>query len=99
MKAWQNGDLYAPASAGGTTPEVSLGLVRCLGGPTFIVPMSLNIPVRVGISRPVFLGTSDFNLPEAPLRQIDIASPQITTQDCMLQSECCSKCPNLGSIT
>jgi len=54
---------------------------------TLIVPVSLNIPVSVGIAGVVFLGAGDLNLLKTPLWQVGIASAEIAAKDSMPQAE------------
>lgn len=64
----------------------------------FLVYVRLDIPVRVGITRVVVLSTGNLNLPETPLRQVDITSSQVTTKDLMFQTECGREGPNSASV-
>src|SRR5947207_2973186 len=49
--------------------------------------MSLHIPVSIFVARLVLLNTRRLNLPEAPLRQVDIPGPEIASQNHMSQPE------------
>lgn len=60
--------------------------------------MRLNIPVRVDITRPVLLHACSLNLLEAPLRKIDISSPEVATQHRMPKPECRGEGANSASI-
>lgn len=60
--------------------------------------MGLNVPVGVSVAGLVILGAGDFNLLETPLRQVDIASAKVATQDLMLQAKCRSQSPDLAPI-
>ena len=57
--------------------------------------MGLYVPVCKGVLGFVLLCASDLNLLEAPLGQVDVAGAQITTQNSVLQSECCGESSNL----
>lgn len=89
MKSRRNGDLYEPGSPAGTKRfNVSItsnhiGFVNF----TFFIPVRLNIPMGVDIAGLVLFGASNFYLLEAPLGEINIASPKITAKNCVFQSK------------
>lgn len=72
------------------------GILREL---TLIVPVRLNVPVGVGITRIVVLGAGNLNLSETPLRQIDIAGAEVATHDWVFQAEGSGQRANFASIT
>lgn len=49
--------------------------------------MALDVPVSVYVSRLVLLGTSDLNLLETPLRQIDVARSEVAAEIGVPQTE------------
>lgn len=54
--------------------------------------------MRVDISWVVRLGASHFDLLETPLGKIDSASPEVTTERCMLKPKSRGQSPDLGTI-
>lgn len=54
--------------------------------------------MRVCVARLVLLGARNFDLLEAPLRQVDVASPQIASQHLMLESEPCSERTEMAPV-
>lgn len=61
--------------------------------------MSFDVPVSIDILRVVDLVTSNLDLLETPLRQVDISSTKIAAEYDVLQSEGCSQSSNLGLVT
>jgi hypothetical protein len=59
---------------------VHLSFTRSLNPLTLLVPVRLDVPVSVDITRLVVLDTSSLNLLETPLRQVDIASTKVTSK-------------------
>lgn len=51
------------------------------------VPVGLHVPVSIRVPGVVLLGASNFDLPETPLRQVDVTSSQIAAKRFMSQSE------------
>jgi len=49
--------------------------------------MAFDVPVSKNIPRVIHLGASNLNLLEAPLRQIDISSSEVTAQGSVSQPE------------
>lgn len=107
MKSLKNGDLYNPGLPGGTThPGVSkflppLPAKRGVGNGwqlTTLVVMRFNIPVCVDIRRLILLDTSRFDLFETPLREIDISSSQVATQDGVPKPEGCAESTDSRSV-
>lgn len=89
MKSRRNGDLYEPGSPAGTKRmNVSITSYHLVSVHlTFFIPVRLNIPMGVDISRLVLFGASNFYLLEAPLGEVNIASPKITAKNCVFQSK------------
>ncbi len=89
MKSRRNGDLYEPGSPAGTTKmnvsitSYHLGFIQL----TFFIPVRLNIPMGIDISGLVLFAASNFYLLEAPLGEVNIASPKITAENCVSQSK------------
>jgi len=54
---------------------------------TLLIPVALNVPVRVDISGLVLFDTGSLNLFETPLRQVDISSTEVASEIHMLQPE------------
>ena len=54
--------------------------------------------MRVSVSRVVILGASNLDLLEAPLGQVDVASPKIATQDLVLEAEPRSERPDVAEV-
>lgn len=65
---------------------------------TFVVEMSLHIPVSVSVTGVIVLGASNLNLTETPLRQVDITSSQVATQSLVLKTESGGKGANLALV-
>src|SRR5271155_1497316 len=75
-----------------------LTLVESRNDDTFLIPMTFNVPMRVGILGIVILTAGHFDLFESPLRQIDVRGSQITSKHLMFKSERSHQRPNLRSI-
>lgn len=56
-------------------------------GRQFVVPVGLNVPVGVCITRVVLLGAGNLDLLETPLRKVFIGALQIATQNFVLEAE------------
>lgn len=61
--------------------------------------MSLNVPVSISVTRIVLLVASDFNLLEAPLRKVDVASSKIAVHGSVLETESSSQGADLAAVT
>jgi hypothetical protein len=70
-----------------------------LGRGELIVPVSLNIPVGVGVARVVLLGASNLDLLETPLRQVHVAGSEITAKNLMLETESGGESSDLATVT
>lgn len=66
---------------------------------TLVVPVGLDVPVSVSVTRVVLLVAGHFNLLEAPLRKVDVASSQIAAQRGVLKTESRSQSADLAAIT
>ena len=60
--------------------------------------MCLNVPVGVNILGVIVFVTSDFDLLETPLRQVDVASSEVAAQDRVPKSESSCQSPDLRSV-
>lgn len=88
IKSRRNGDLYEPGSPAGTTGNVRIISYRLGFIPlTFFIPVRFNIPMGVDISGLVLFAASNFYLLEAPLGEVNIASPKITAENGVSQSK------------
>jgi len=58
-----------------------------------------DVPVCVYVSRLVLLDAGNFDLLEAPLRQVDVSSTQIAAESGMLKPERGGQSPDLGSVS
>jgi hypothetical protein len=65
---------------------------------TLVIPVSLNVPVGVGVTRVVLLGASNLNLLETPLRKVDVASPEVAAKDLVLETESSGESPDLAAV-
>lgn len=68
-----------------------------VAGRQLVIPMSLDIPVGVGITRVVLHGARHFDLLETPLRQILVGALQIATKNFVLETE--SSCQSADSTS
>lgn len=65
---------------------------------TLVVPVSLDVPLGESILRVVLLGTSNLDLLETPLWQVDIAGAKVAAQFSVLQPKSSGQSPDLGAV-
>jgi hypothetical protein len=70
-----------------------------LGRRKLVVPVSLNIPMGVGVARVVLLGAGNLDLLETPLRQVHVASSEIAAKNLMLETEGGGESADLAAVT
>lgn len=70
---------------------------RVAGG-EFLVPVRLDVPVRVRVARVVVLGAGHFDLLEAPLRQVPVAGAQVAAEVRVLEAEGCGQRADLAVV-
>jgi hypothetical protein len=65
---------------------------------TFLVPVRLDVPVGVDVTRLVLFHTSGLDLLETPLRQVDITSAEIASKIDVSQAERSGQSPEMGIV-
>lgn len=66
---------------------------------TLLIRVGFNVPLCVGITRVVLLGTRDLNLLETPLRQVSVGALQVTAKNLVLETKRSGKGANPATVT
>ena len=65
---------------------------------TIWVSVGLDVPVGIDITGVILLITSNLDLLETPLWQVDVTSAKVAAENCMLESESGGQSSNFSSV-